>query len=140
MILLDTNHLSVLQIPGSDRRLRLVARLAIATDEVIGTTIVNVEEQMRGWLAAIAKERIPRRQVRPYRELAELFDFFRPFHIAPFNDVAADHFAGFSGIHIGAMDRKIAALALAHDALLLTANRQDFEQVPGLRFVNWMDA
>ena len=140
MILLDTDHLSVLQIPASDRRLRLVGRLAIVTNEVIGTTIVNVEEQMRGWLAAIAKERMPRRQVRPYRELAELFEFFRPFHIAPFDDAAADHFARFSGFHIGAMDRKIAGIAVAHDALLLTANRQDFEQVPGLRFANWMDA
>ena len=46
MILLDTDHLSVLQVPSSDRRTRLVARLALAVDEVVGTTIVSVEEQM----------------------------------------------------------------------------------------------
>jgi tRNA(fMet)-specific endonuclease VapC len=34
---------------------------------------------------------------------------------------------------------KIACIALVHDALLLRANRQDFEQVPGLRFENWLD-
>jgi len=26
-----------------------------------------------------------------------------------------------------------------NDALLLTANQEDFEQVPGLRFANWLD-
>ncbi len=30
-------------------------------------------------------------------------------------------------------------VSLVHDALLLTANRSDFEQVPGLRFENWLD-
>lgn len=36
------------------------------------------------------------------------------------------------------MDKKIAPIAIANNALLLTANRRDFEQVPGLRFDNWM--
>jgi tRNA(fMet)-specific endonuclease VapC len=67
MILLDTDHLTVLEIPDSIRRARLVARLALSADDVIGTTIINVEEQMRGWLASIAKERKPERQVRSYQ-------------------------------------------------------------------------
>lgn len=28
---------------------------------------------------------------------------------------------------------------LANDALLLTANRQDYARIPGLRFENWLD-
>ena len=79
MILLDTDHLSVLQIPSSERRTRLVARMALASGEDLGTTIVSVEEQMRGWLAAIAKERLVGRQVAPYRDLGRLFAFFRAF-------------------------------------------------------------
>jgi tRNA(fMet)-specific endonuclease VapC len=42
-------------------------------------------------------------------------------------------------IRVGTSDLKIAAVALTINALLLTANRQDFEQVPGLRFANWLD-
>ena len=37
------------------------------------------------------------------------------------------------------MDLKIAATALVQNALLLSANRRDFERVPGLRVENWLD-
>ena len=40
---------------------------------------------------------------------------------------------------IGPMDLRIACIALAHDATLLTRNVADFRQVPGLRFENWLD-
>ena len=139
MIVLDTDHLTVLKYTGSERCLRLTARLNEGAGELIGTTVVNVEEQFRGWLSSLAKERQPRRWVGPYRELATLVDFFRGFHIALFTDPAAALFSTFGRIQIKATDRKIAAVAIAHDALLLTANRKDFEQVPGLRFENWMD-
>lgn len=139
MILLDSDHLSVLEIPGSDRRARLVAKLAVAVGELVGTTIVNVEEQMRGWIAAIAKERQSKRQVKAYHRLGGIFDFFRPFHIAPFDAAAAELFEQFNRIRISTSDRKIGAIALVQNALLLTANRRDFEQIPGLRFENWMD-
>lgn len=139
MILLDTDHLSVLRGDPGDRRTRLVARMAAAVSEEIGTTVVTVEEQMRGWLASIAKERQARRQIRPYDELARLIEFFGNYPIVRFDAAAADRFDGFARIRIGASDRKIAAIAVAQAALLLTANRRDFEQVPGLRFDNWMD-
>jgi len=58
VILLDTDHLTVLKYTDSERYARLHGRLLVAAPELIGTTIVNVEEQMRGWLSAIAKERI----------------------------------------------------------------------------------
>jgi tRNA(fMet)-specific endonuclease VapC len=138
MIFLDTDHLTVLKYSTSERGQRLTARLATAGG-VVGTTVVNMEEQMRGWLAAIAKERLPRRQVAPYRDLAGLVEFFRGFAIGLFDDTAADLLTGYSSIHIKMSDRKIAAIAVAHNALLLTANRRDFERVPGLRFENWMD-
>lgn len=139
MILLETDHLSVLKYSGSERCIRLTARLAMVRDEVIGTTIITFEEQMRGWIASIAKERQVRRQVGPYRELLGLFEFFSQYEILPFDDKAAAIYEGFSRIRIGAMDRKIAAIAIANNSLLLTANRRDYERVPGLRFENWMD-
>ena len=44
-----------------------------------------------------------------------------------------------SGVKIATMDLKTACVAMANNALLLTANRRDFEKVPGLRFENWLD-
>jgi hypothetical protein len=35
-------------------------------------------------------------------------------------------------------DLKIAAIALTHDSLLLSANLRDFEQVPGLQVEDWL--
>jgi tRNA(fMet)-specific endonuclease VapC len=37
------------------------------------------------------------------------------------------------------MDLKIACIAVAHDATLLTRNERDFSQVPSLRFENWLE-
>jgi len=138
MILLDTDHVSVLQTPGVARRQRLLARLALVA-EPFGTTIITVEEQMRGWMASIAKERHAVRQVRSYARLADLFAFFAVWPVLPFDEDAAAQFDTMNRIKIGVYDRKIAAIAVTQNALLLTANRQDFEQVPGLRFENWMD-
>lgn len=107
---------------------------------MIGTTIVNVEEQKRGWLSAIAKERSLLRQIPAYRELTDLFDFFAKLNILSLSPEGVDFFNGFrkSGVKVATMDLKIACVAMASNALLLTANRQDFEKVPGLKFENWL--
>ena len=140
MIFLDTDHLTALQVRRGNRYGHLLIRLSEVT-EALGTTIVNVEEQMRGWLAAIAKEKRIVRQVRAYHEFAELFQRFQSFRIGHFDTAAAEVFASLrtGRGHIGTKDMKIAAIAIVQNALLLTANRVDFEQIPGLRFENWMD-
>ena len=42
-----------------------------------------------------------------------------------------------SRVRIGTMDLKIAAISLAHDALLLSRNLTDFRKVPMLRVDDW---
>jgi len=142
MILLDSDHISVLQVPDNDRRTRLLQRMSAAGEERIGTTIITVEEQMRGWLASVAKERTFARQEYSYRKLRGLFDFYGGWEIIDVDGAAVFAFEELQRqkIRIGTMDLKIAAIDIACDALLLTANRRDFEQVPALRFENWLDA
>ena len=141
MIILDSDHLSVLRYHNSERALKLIARLNQLPEKPIATSIANVEEAMRGWLSAVAKERRIERQISAYRELGELFAFFSAYTIALLDANAAQLFNGFrkSGVKIGTMDLKTACIAMANDALLLTANRRDFEKVPGLRFENWLE-
>lgn len=139
MIVLDSDHLTVLWLKKGARYDRLKGRMAASADHDFAAPIVGAEEAMRGWLASIAKERLVRRQVLAYRELAGLFKFFSGFRIALFDPPSAERFDTLSAVRIKTMDKKIAAIALANDALSLTANRQDFEKMPGLRFENWMD-
>jgi hypothetical protein len=53
MIILDTDHLSVLEYPESAEGARLTERMEQSQDEAFVTTAVSLEEQMRAWLAAI---------------------------------------------------------------------------------------
>jgi tRNA(fMet)-specific endonuclease VapC len=142
MILLDTDHTTFLKYPDSERGRRLIERMEAASPaEVFGVAIVTVEERMRGWLAVIAREKSPSRQVVGYRELALLFEFYREFEIVPFDDAVARRFEELrrQKLRLGTMDQKIAATALVNDALLLSANRTDFQRVPALRVENWLD-
>ena len=50
MVLLDSDHMSLLQRGGAEGQ-RIKQRLADLPPKEVATTIVNYEEQMRGWLA-----------------------------------------------------------------------------------------
>jgi tRNA(fMet)-specific endonuclease VapC len=141
MIFLETDHLTLLKYPDNPRYAALVARMQGSPDQEVGTTIVSAEEQLRGWLAVIARSRDVARHVDPYRELKELLDSLQRWSIVPFDEAASLEFARLrsSGVRIGTMDLKIASITRVHDALLLSANLADFRQVPGLRVENWLD-
>jgi hypothetical protein len=100
MILLDTDHLTVLRFRSGERCVRLVARMEASGDEVFGTTIINAAEQIKGWLAAINKERDVLRQVTGYRELARLFAFYSGYHVAEFDEASANRFQDFRSARI----------------------------------------
>jgi tRNA(fMet)-specific endonuclease VapC len=59
--------------------------------------------------------------------------------VLPFDESAIAHFQRLwlMRLRVGTMDMKIAAIALAHDATLLTRNISDFEKVPGLLVEDW---
>ena len=140
MILLDTDHLSVLSHTGSDRAVALAARLDRSSDQPFGITIVTVVEQFRGWSAEINKAKGVAQEVRAYGRLTRLVDLVCRMPVLPFDDRAADQFERLrkQKVRIGTMDLKIAAVALANGALLLSANRRDYGKVPGLRVENWL--
>ena len=139
MILLDTDHISVLQHPDSPPAAVLSARLQDSVDRDIVTTAVTMEEQMRGWLALLNRHRGVRQQADFYEYLIDMVRFFNDWSLLGFDELSEARFETLrhAGIRIGSSDLKIACIALEHDALLLTCNRQDFEKVTGLRFEDW---
>jgi tRNA(fMet)-specific endonuclease VapC len=84
MIILDTDHISLLQHPDSVDGQRLVERLAVSADPDIVTTVITVEEQMRGWLQVIARYRHPQQQSAYYDKLIAFVRFFSKWDILPF--------------------------------------------------------
>lgn len=72
MILLDTDHLSVLKYDEHPRCRALRERMSASEDPVFATTIISAEEQMRGWLAKIHAAKDAEKQVAWYDQLAWL--------------------------------------------------------------------
>jgi tRNA(fMet)-specific endonuclease VapC len=138
MLVLDTDHLVELD-RASVEGLALQKRLEAATEEA-ATTIISAEEQFRGWLAQIRREQDPHKQIIAYERLGRRIEFFAQWHVLQWDTDAADFFQDLrrQRVRIGTMDLKIASIVLAHDAMLLSRNLRDFQQVPGLKVEDWL--
>jgi tRNA(fMet)-specific endonuclease VapC len=138
MIVLDTDHLTVIQRQSEPAYSILRDRLR-RTAENVATTIVSVEEQMRGWLAVINRTAGATQEVAAYQRLRALFSFFGGVVILDFDEAAAEQLASLrrKRLRLGTMDLKIAAIALTQQATLLSRNVTDFQRVAGLRVEDW---
>ena len=139
MIILDTDHISLLQHPDSAEGKRLLKRLSDSADQEIVTTVITVEEQMRGWLQVIARYRDLRQQATYYDKLIDFIRFFSKWKILPLQESAVHIFQTLQAgkVRIATTDLKIAAITLSYAATLLSRNSQDFRLVPGLHVEDW---
>jgi tRNA(fMet)-specific endonuclease VapC len=139
VLILDTDMVSIVQRKAGTEYMRLVSRLAEAPPQPVYVTIVSFEEQTRGWLAYSAQAKTLAQQIKAYARLRALLEDFHSRPILDFDEQAAEVVQRLRKlkIHIGTMDLRIAAIALAHDAVLLTGNLVDFRKVPGLRAEDW---
>lgn len=75
LLLLDTDHMSILR-RGGTIALRLAMRLSAAPEETVVTYIVVYEEQMRGWMAEIARMQTGTQLIVPYDSLATTLSIY----------------------------------------------------------------
>ena len=138
MWLLDTDTLSILEGGGS-AALSLQMKLGQIPLDEVGTTIVNYEEQMRGWLSRAAQATSPARLQKAYARLEDHIMTFRTLAMVSFDGKAASEFERLfkSHVRVGTKGLRIVTICLANGATLLTHNSQDFGQVPGLKFEDW---
>src|SRR5205085_11881395 len=110
MIILDTDCVSLLERDNPAAAL-LRERLAEVAPLEAATTIINFEEQMRGWLAYLAKARTLEQQVTAYDRLYRFLDNYRAIPVLPFDEAAAVELRRLQRlkIRVGTMDLKIAA-------------------------------
>ena len=138
MYILDTDHLSVLDRGGVQAQ-RLLQKLASVDSTQVATSIISYEEQMRGWLSYLAKAQTIEQEMEAYKQLKQQLINYCAILVLEFDDEAAREFHRLKKLHprLGRMDLKIASIALAHQAIVLTRNSGDFGRILGLSIDDW---
>ena len=138
MYILDTDHLSVLE-RGGIKAQRLMQRLSGISSIQVAASIISYEEQMRGWLSYIAKAKSDKQQVEAYKQLKQQLTNYCAIPVLEFDEQAALEFQRLRKAYprLGTMDLKIASVALANNAVLLTRNSADFGQIVNLLIEDW---
>ena len=140
MILFDTDIVVLLQGGDTAARRRTIARMRRADGVQLRISVVAYEEQLRGWTAVLAAAgQDQQRLIHAYGKLCSLHWAYRHEALLPYDERAAAEFRRFrqSRVRIGTMDLRIASIASAHAAKLVTRNLKDFRQVPGLIAEDW---
>jgi tRNA(fMet)-specific endonuclease VapC len=136
----DTHILSLLAHKDSPEAPRIRRRIAqLPSEHLIVTTIINYEEQMRGWMAILTQARSSKSEIQIYARLADHLATFRRMTVLEYTSAAATLVDGFrrQKLKIGTMDLKIAAIAVSANAVLVTRNSSDFRKIPGLQLQDW---
>ena len=136
--MLDTDHLSEITRDSVIGR-RLVERLDAASSTVC-LSIVAVEEQLRGRLSQISRHRDLKSSLPVYYRLQLFLLALSAWQIAPWTDRAVEIFEQLSKdrLRVGTADLKIASIALAQNATLLSRNLRDFQRIPNLNVEDWL--
>jgi tRNA(fMet)-specific endonuclease VapC len=139
MVILDTDHMSVLERRERPAVDHLRSRLAQRPPSEVMTTVISYEEQMRGWMVYIAQARSMTEQITAYGRLLSHLENYRRIPVLGFDEAAAMVFQRLRRRHrrVGTMDLKIAAIVLSREATLLSRNLSDFSQIPNLAVEDW---
>jgi tRNA(fMet)-specific endonuclease VapC len=137
--LLDTDHISVLQLQAGPAYTTLRTRMAPHPRTTIAVSIVSLHAQVLGCHAYLHRARTARAVVHGSTLLAQVLEHFTVAPVLPFDAPAATVFAALVArrVRVRPMDLRIAAIALARGLVVLTRNARDFGQVPGLQSDDW---
>jgi tRNA(fMet)-specific endonuclease VapC len=138
-VVLDTDHLSVLQWQEQPACDRLLSRLDDLAPDDIATTIVSFHEQVQGWLAYLNRARKAPQIVLAYAKLEAMWRSFLKMNVLSFSGEAQTCFAELRPQcpRVQTMDLRIASIALTTNATLLSRNLRDYSRVPGLLVEDW---
>ncbi len=138
-VLLDTDHLSVLEWEEQPACNRLLERLDRLSPDDIATSIVSFQEQVQGCLAYLKRARKAEEIIRAYFKLENIWRWFLKMNVIFYTAQAQVRFAERRSRcrRLKTMDLRIASIALVTDSTLLTRNLRDFRQVPGLSVEDW---
>jgi tRNA(fMet)-specific endonuclease VapC len=106
---------------------------------MVATTVITYEEQSRGRLAGVNAARGISQLVSAYARLRQHVANYSKIPVVEFDEKAALVATSLQKLklRLGTMDIRIAAIALANNALLISRNLRDFQRVPDLRVEDW---
>jgi len=130
----DTDHLSLYGRANP----YLIAKLQ-TTQIRLKTTVINVEEQLRGRLAQISEIKDGENQSAAYQLLSDTILMLSDFDVLQYNAKAREIYQSLKAqrIRIGTQDMRIASIVIAYNGILLTRNQRDFEKIPNLMIEDW---
>ena len=133
--LFDTDHLTLFERGHPP----LVARVAELPTLSLAVSAISVEEALRGRLGYLGRLLDNSSRQRGYALLVGTVRLLNQLPIVLYDQVSESQYQQLRTLRrrIGTQDLRIAAVALANDLTLLTRNRADFSQVPGLRIEDW---
>jgi tRNA(fMet)-specific endonuclease VapC len=139
MHLLDTNILTALH----NAHPKVLQAMAKVDDPIVATTIVTKAEMLRGRIEFLLKADQPEILLLAQTRYTETERLLQEIQIISFDSKAIEHFQTLSQQSkfrkVGRGDLLIASIALAHRAILVTRNVKDFDRIPNLKIVNWMN-
>jgi tRNA(fMet)-specific endonuclease VapC len=135
LYVLDTDHLSLYRYGHPE----VSAHIEATPADQLAVTIITIEEQLRAWYTQIRRARDRDQLAHAYQGLFEVAETSKYIRVLPFTSRAIERYLDLRARlpRLGKMDLSIAAIALEYDGIVVTRNRRDFEQVPGLEIQDW---
>jgi len=137
MNILDTDTLSYFD----QGRQRVVQRILSRPLSETAITVISIEEQFSGRQAYLRKAKTTAQLATAYQKMTDTARVLSGFHIVTFSEAAIHRYHSLVALrlNLGAMDLRIAAIALEENATVITRNLRDFGRVPGLSCENRAD-
>ena len=133
--ILDTDHVSLFQTGHPS----VISRIQSTDPTALAVTIVTLEEQMYGRLNQIRRAKSIEDLRAAYFNLNRTFAYFQTVNLLEFDLDATNCYQELSSqkIRVGTQDLKIGAIALSHQAVIVTRNARDFRKIPLLQIEDW---
>jgi tRNA(fMet)-specific endonuclease VapC len=139
MFLLDTDHIS-LALRGNPK---IVSQLQNLRKSQWAVSVISIQEIFNGWISVLNDPRYKDQQVELYTRLWQSNEFFQRAQVLNFDASADTTYKQLLQKHPHLSKRrlekdvKIASVAIASQAIMVTRNQRDFTLIPGLQIQDW---
>jgi tRNA(fMet)-specific endonuclease VapC len=135
LFVLDSDTLSLFQAGHP----RIAERVDQCKPGEVATTVISVDEQLRGWFSLVRKAKHPKQLAFAYERLSRSVSLLSKMRILTYTENAIASYDGLkkSKVSPGGNDLRIAVIALEFGGVVVTRNVTDFQVVPGLLVEDW---